>query len=232
FSGPISRRKKLYVFGGYDGVREGSPAPYLNSVPTDLQRRGNFSQTLNANGSLSAIFNPFTTRANPSGAGFVRDPFPNNIIPESLFDPVGEKVTAFYPGANTGGNPVTGALNYFGTGKSVTKQNRVDVRVDWAHNEKHTFYARVTKTRFESIAPQYFGGGADNGASSVIPRHHITVGNTFVPTPTWVINVLIGTGRFREEQISASRGQDGTKLGLPASLVSQLDANTIPQFNI
>ncbi len=232
FSGPIWKRKNLYIFGGYDGVREGSPAPYLNSVPTELQRRGDFSQTFNANGSLSTIFNPFTTRPNPSGAGFIRDPFPGNRIPDNLFDPVGLKTANFYPAANTAGNSVTGALNYFGSGKSVTKQNRTDIRVDWARNEKHSIYARITKTRFESISPKYFGGGADNGAGSVIPRHHVTIGNTFLPTPTWVINLLVGTGRFREVQISPSLGLDGTKLGFASSLVGQLDANTIPQFNV
>src|SRR5204862_3281688 len=84
-SGPIWKSKKLYFFGGYDGDREGSPAPFLATVPTTLQRQGDFSQTLNANGSLSVIYNPFTTRPNPSGAGFIRDPFPNNRVPNNLF---------------------------------------------------------------------------------------------------------------------------------------------------
>jgi hypothetical protein len=91
FSGPLWKGKKLYFFAGYDGVREGTPAPYSTTVPTDLQRRGDFSQTRNADGNRSVIHNPFTTRPNPNGAGFVRDPFPENRIPESLFDPVGAR---------------------------------------------------------------------------------------------------------------------------------------------
>ncbi len=50
--------------------REGSPSPYLNTVPTALQRQGDFSQTFNANGALSVVYNPFTTAPNPNGGRF------------------------------------------------------------------------------------------------------------------------------------------------------------------
>ena len=42
---------------------------------------GDFSQWRNANGQLIPIYDPATTRANPNGPGFIRDPFPNNQIP-------------------------------------------------------------------------------------------------------------------------------------------------------
>jgi hypothetical protein len=50
----------------------------------------------NNNGTLSTIYDPFTTRASPAG-GFIRDPFPNNRIPTAMFDPVGVKMMSFYP---------------------------------------------------------------------------------------------------------------------------------------
>ncbi|HEY3836281.1 MAG TPA: hypothetical protein VGL72_06905, partial [Bryobacteraceae bacterium] len=55
---------------------------------------------------------------------------------------------------------------------------------------------------------------------------------TFVPTPTWVTNIIIGTGRWKEQQISPSTGATATAIGFPAALAAQLGTTTIPQFSI
>jgi hypothetical protein len=55
------------------------------SVPTPEMYRGDFSNWVDQNGRKITIYDPATTRANPSGTGFIRDPFPNNLIPESRF---------------------------------------------------------------------------------------------------------------------------------------------------
>jgi hypothetical protein len=47
-----------------------------------------------------------------------------------------------------------------------------------------------------------------------------------------VINILIGSGRWREVQLSPSQGRNGTQIGLPSSLVNQFSALTLPQFNV
>ena len=52
------------------------------TVPTALQRKGDFSQTLNARGNLVPIYDPATTSGN------VRAPFQGNLIPPDRFDPV------------------------------------------------------------------------------------------------------------------------------------------------
>src|SRR5262249_27978596 len=96
-SGPIWRSKRLYFFAGYEGLRQGPPAASTLALPPALAPSGNFSQTLNSNGSLSVIYNPFSLRANPNGPGFIRDAFPSNVIPASLMDAVGVKTVALYP---------------------------------------------------------------------------------------------------------------------------------------
>ena len=49
--------------------------------PTDLERRGDFSQTRDRNGNLIVIHNPFDPN---------RAPFPGNVIPANLIDVVGQ----------------------------------------------------------------------------------------------------------------------------------------------
>ncbi|MBL8179335.1 MAG: TonB-dependent receptor [Bryobacterales bacterium] len=227
-SGPIWKDKRLYFFGAYEGRREGNPGTNVSNVPTALQRSGDFSQTFNNNGTLAAVFNPFTTRANPDGAGFVRDPFPGNRIPTSMFDPVGSKIISFYPAANTTGDPLTNARNFAAAGKTVTSNDRVDVRIDWAKSEKLTMFGRVTKAWQENVAPVFFGNGADTNFSDVNPRHQVVIGTTWTPSPTWVVNMLIGSGRWRENQVSPSQGKNATELGFSPSLVSLFQAATFP----
>jgi hypothetical protein len=230
FGGPIWRSKKLFFFTAYEGLRQGSPGTNVSNVPTALQRSGDFSQTRNNDGSLAVIYNPFTTRANPNGAGFIRDAFPNNRIPTSMFDPVASKVISFYPLPNTQGDPLTNARNFVATGKTKTINDRMDMRFDWAKSERWTWFGRVTKAWQENVAPQFFGNGADTNFSDVNPRHQVVIGTTVLPSPTWVINLLIGSGRWRENQNSPSTGLNATNLGFAPSLVSQFQTLTYPGF--
>ncbi|MBI3678796.1 MAG: TonB-dependent receptor [Acidobacteria bacterium] len=231
-SGPIWKSKKLFYFGGYEGLRQGTPANSTVTLPTALERSGDFSRTFNPNGTLPVIYDPFSTRPNPNGAGFIRDAFPNNRIPAATFDPVGKNAVALYPESTGPGDPITGARNYSKSGKGTTTSDRSDIRIDWARSEKHTIYGRWSKVwRTEGRPPagvwQSYGG---TGPISGNPRYQITIGNTFVPSPSWVINVLAGHGRWIERQRSDTYGRDGTEIGLPASFVSQLDVKTIPQL--
>ena len=89
--GPISRSKHVYFFGSYDGLREATPNVLVATVPTALERQGKFSQTYNADGSLSTIYNPFSAVPNPQGQ-YTRTAFTNNIIPSSMLDSVGANV--------------------------------------------------------------------------------------------------------------------------------------------
>jgi hypothetical protein len=230
--GPIWKSKRLFFFGAYEGRRELNPSTNISNIATNLQRNGDFSQTRNNDGSLAVIYNPFTTRANPAGAGFIRDAFPNNVIPASLIDPVGAKVVSLYPGANTAGDPLTNARNFALADKTRTTNDRMDLRIDWARSERVTFFGRLTKAWQENVAPKFFGNGADTNFSDVNPRHHIVLGTTITPTPRWVLNVLFGSGRWRENQISPSQGMNATSLGLPSSLVGQFQAQTLPAFTM
>jgi hypothetical protein len=230
FSGPISKSRRLFFFGGYEGLRQGSPGTNISTVPTAAQRQGDFSGTRNPNGSLSAVFDPFSTRAD--GNGFIRDPFPNNRIPASMFDPVAVKVINLYPAPNTTGDPVTNARNFAAAGKTNTFNDRIDLRIDWARSERWTMFGRFTKAWQENVAPVYFGNGADTNFSDVNPRHQAVIGTTITPSPTWVVNVLFGSGRWRENQNSPSKGLSPTALGFSQELVSQFLTATYPGFGV
>ncbi|MCW5979997.1 MAG: TonB-dependent receptor [Bryobacteraceae bacterium] len=58
------------------------------SVPTAEMYQGDFRNWVDANGNRLPIYDPDTTRPNPSGTGNIRDPFPNNMIPQGRFSPL------------------------------------------------------------------------------------------------------------------------------------------------
>ena len=58
--GPVIKNK-WFFFGDYEGLRQGYPQTRISTVPTALQRTGNFSQTLASNGQLIQIYDPLST---------------------------------------------------------------------------------------------------------------------------------------------------------------------------
>ncbi len=98
--GPI-RRGKTFFMVSYEGLREQAFASSTLTVPSALERQGDFSQTFAANGQVVRIFNPFTTRPNPSGSGFIRDQFADNKIPRAMMDPVALNVLAVLSAAQS-----------------------------------------------------------------------------------------------------------------------------------
>jgi Carboxypeptidase regulatory-like domain len=154
-------------------------------TPTALERQGDFSQSLQNNGSLIVITDPST------GA-----PFPGNKIPTSRITPVGQAMLNFFPLPNfSGTGSQLNIVNYF-EAASATHPRRNDVlRVDTMITSKMTAYFRYINDHDDMIA-LYQGvqfssdvGGA-LGQAGIAPIDHPNPGhgysasttNTFSPT--------------------------------------------------
>jgi hypothetical protein len=231
--GPIWKSKKLFGFFAYEGLRTGAPASRLSTVPTALQLQGDFSETRNRDGSLAVIYDPTTTTLDPAQPGkYMRRPFPGNVIPQSRFDPVALNVLKLFPKPNQPGDPITGVNNWYGAGSSSTAYNRYDARVDWARSERHTMFARFTIGRQNDNPAILFDRPAETSYYARNPREQLSWGNTFIFSPTFVVNTLVGGGRWSEIDLSPAAGYDSTTLGLPSSLVSQFDVAAPPVINV
>jgi hypothetical protein len=87
------KRDRTFFFLNYEGLRQGSPNNFLATVPLPSWKTGNFSNAFDAQGRLDVIYDPLTTRANPSQPGtFIRDAFPNNTIPGDRIHPISANV--------------------------------------------------------------------------------------------------------------------------------------------
>ena len=113
FGGPVlipklfNGRNKVFFFFAFEGIKDSYPETVTITVPTALERKGDFSQLLNA-GAKYQIYNPFTGVT--QGSRIARQPFTNNVIPTSLINPIALAYLNYYPLPNAPGQ-VDGAGN-------------------------------------------------------------------------------------------------------------------------
>ena len=96
------RRKTFFTYG-FEGIHEARPRNNgTPTVPTEKMRNGDFSELL-ALGPQYQIYNPFTRRS-IGGGRFQSDPFPGNIIPANLINPVAKAALGYIGKPLTPGN--------------------------------------------------------------------------------------------------------------------------------
>ncbi len=213
-------RDRSFFFYNYEGYQFITNASGFYTMPTAAMRGGDFSQLKNTAGTVIKVYDPLTTRANPSGAGFLRDQFPGNIIPANRLDPVSKNILAYYPLPNrTPDNANNNLNNYFGAVSNKRNLNNHTMRFDHRLTEKNNFSARYV----------YYKQFTDQGTSNLYPdplirqRNDPYRGHNIVLTDlhNFSSNVLhefrIGVARQIFDFAVASAFQDyPQKLGLPA----------------
>ncbi len=109
--GPIIS-KKVFFFSSYEKWQDARPITVKMTVPTALERSGDFSQSTQSCGSVNCvrtIYNPFTS----TGSSGTRTAFAGNVINSALFDPVAIKLLAGIPLPNLPGTDLQMDANYF-----------------------------------------------------------------------------------------------------------------------
>ena len=155
-------KNRTFFFFGYEQWRFRNSELRFASVPTALQRGGDFTNTRDAQGNLIPIYDPATTRANPAGSGFVRDLLAGNIVPKSRMDPLSLKVMDFIPLPNaTPINQFTNQNNFYSLAVQPSNQGVTNMRVDHRFNDKDSAFFRYSVTRNTRWGQGYGLGPAD-----------------------------------------------------------------------
>ncbi len=218
--GGYDGRDRSFFFFNYEGYRYTTSASGFYTVPTEAFRRGDFSLLRNDQGGRITIYDPATTRPNPANSTqFIRDPFPNNIIPENRIDPVSRNILKFYPLPNrTPDNAFSNLNNYFGAVSNKRTLNQYTSRVDHRFSERNNFSARYT----------FYRQFTDMGTSNLYPEptvrqrndpfrgHNSVLEDIHSFTPHLIHTFRAGVARQIFEFAVASAGQDWPgQLGLP-----------------
>ena len=232
--GPIQRSRTFFMTS-FEGLRESRHSQTTTTVPTAAQRLGDFSQTFAQNGQLIRIFDPFTTRPNPSGAGFIRDPFPGNLIPAERMDPVALQVLRYFPLPNQAGNPVTGAQNYFATGLARLNVDNLDGRVDHQLSNAQKFFVRYSYRKTHSAPATFFPGDiaiAEGRVNEQNLAHNAVMDYSRTISNTTALSARLGFARTLFLFDNQGLGFRPSSLGLPAAIDDNVDRLMFPRFGV
>ena len=230
--GPVIRNKTFF-FGGYERTMQESPTTANVTLPTELQRSGDFSQTFNASGQLMTIYNPFDTFTNSSGA-VERRPFAGNVIPQHMLNPVALKALSYLPLPNQPGAQFTNNNNFFGQGVNSSTNHQINAKADHNFNDRVRFGGRYSQNKSQGTNPNLFG--ADNPAYwTGGPNHtltHSVVGDyNHVFSATALFNFRYGWtySDFGRDPL-AGYGFDVTSLGFAPNMRETATHQVFPRF--
>ncbi len=214
--GPIVRNKTFF-FATYEYTRSKSPLSYTATFPTLLQREGNFSETRNTSGQVMTIFNPFDTFTNAQG-NIERRPFPGNIIPKAMLDPVALKALAYFPKPNQPGAPFTETNNWFEEGINQGKSQQTNLKGDHNFSANSRLTGRYSYGRgrgnppnlFKDLAPAYtFNDGPSLSTSTSIVADFTKIQS---PTSLWSVRYGLTYSTYWRNPMESF---DLTTLGFP-----------------
>ncbi len=227
--GPIKKDKAFYFFNWEDYTNRQFTSS-ITTVPTPLQRAGNFSQTLNAAGSVVAVADALTSRQ--VNGVWTRDVFSGNIIPLNRINPVAAAVTQVFPAANAAGNPGTGLNNYGTVGGSGSNQHEIVTKLDYNLNARWKLFGTYARTWSTNTSIDPLGYKVNLTRHSTSARTHATVSATAVFSPTLIGDFHTGFARLDSPSIPYALGYDITQLGFPAALANDTQIKSFPAFNI
>jgi hypothetical protein len=191
-------RNRTFFFFHHEGTKSASQGTTTQTLPTALEKSGNFTQTMDASGRLIQMYNPFSITRDANG-NVLRAPFAGNTIPVSMFSPVAVAAIKFYPEPNQPGLPFTRTSNFFQSGSSVSNVYQTTSKIDHNFNERHRLSGRVSHGADTSLPPAYWG--KDNFMSSSGPeknRNRTTnaaLDYTWTVTPSTVASLRWGLVR-------------------------------------
>ncbi len=144
---------KLFWFFSYDYLNNKNVTnPNRYTMPTALERAGDYSQTVTTTGVLIPITDPQT------GA-----PFAGNKIPAARLDPIGVAMMNLFPLPNA--TDPTGQRQYNSEFVNPFKQPRHDriLRVDYPISSKASAYVRLLQDYFSNAGYGQILGASGNG---------------------------------------------------------------------
>jgi hypothetical protein len=132
-------KEKFFFFVGIEWQNQLVPNAISNvTVPTALERTGDFSQSKDAGGAALRILDPANGKAQ----------FPNNQIPASRLNADGVKILNFYPSPNALG--ISNSYNYQSQASNKYPRREDIYRGDYNINDKWKVYARYINNKDET----------------------------------------------------------------------------------
>jgi hypothetical protein len=189
--GPV-KKNRLFNFFTYEGWRTKEPRDAIRTMPTDLERTGDFSRSLNRSGTLRTIYDPTTTVLNVATNTATRQPFAGNIIPQNRIDPTSRRFMEDIWGPNGPGEDAAGTNNFKKSYPWPMKNANFSNRTDWNATDKLKIFGRYSQFRTTLDQGNYTPNNSrampnDNGG--IMDSRNVAGDLVYTMSPTTVINL-------------------------------------------
>jgi len=207
--GPI-KKNTLFFFYNVENFKQAVPGALLSGrVPTLLERNGDFSQTVNSDGTRPTIFLPGTQS---SGTPVQ---IADRIIPANLISPLGRAIMNAFPLPNNPGDP---SNNFVQQVEATNPRVSNTIKVDWNVSEKSHVSGRYTDDEGVQIDRSISNtSGIFPGGSVRRPRPDRAAAANYTRTfsPTLVMNSTVAWSYDFVEWLPADEAAiSKSKLGL------------------
>lgn len=238
--GPIVKNKAFF-FTSWEGLRFNEGLVFLRTVPTVLEKQGNFSQTLanvSGRGVPLQLFDPFNVTQTGNNV-YARNPLPNSIIPASRLNRAALGQVQNYPDPNRTPDDVFNTNNFTRSGVRTYRRNLLNSRVDYRLNDKNSLYFTGGFTYGDVNSPLTWGENnlynsatGEQFAPFVSDRNpYLSAGDTWVISPTLVLDIRYGLNRVKTGSLANDTPDfDYTAAGIPANIQAAMAVRRVPNF--
>jgi outer membrane receptor protein involved in Fe transport len=253
FGGPVwiprlyQGKEKTFFFASWEGIRNKDPRLSTISVPTELERQGDFRQSFTTQliGGRPVrvpitIYDPLTVDTRPTinqggkevpnpTFGF-RQPFPNNQIPAERINPIARKILEFVPLPNSPSQETGNAVNNFtpNTTRQVKMASFV-LRLDHTFSNRHKSFATIRWNHKDEFLDDHFDSLA-TGNFLVRMNKGLGLDHVWTISPNKILNLRYNLARFEEPNSHQSAGLDPKTLGFGQDFVSKMVKLSFPRI--
>ncbi len=240
-------KDKTFFFTSWEGIRNTDPRAGIRSVPTELERSGDFtgSYTSQVVGGVSqrvpiTVFDPMTvdtrrtidqngTQVTNPRFGY-RLPFVGNVIPVSRQSPIALNILKYVPLPNTAPRSNSNTSDNF-TANS-TRQNKMATsltRVDHNWNMAHKTFGSVRWSHMDEFTNDYFHSAATGEYRTRINKG-LGLDHVWTIDASKILNLRFNITRYIEPAFDNGAGFNPADLGFSQSYVSQMQQLSFPRI--
>jgi len=229
-------KNRTFFFFDYQGTRIRTGQTLLATVPTEAMRQGDFS---GQNGVVfNTIYDPTTGSINAAGDAVGRTPFAGNIIPQSRWNPIAQKLLSMFPTPNVAGqvNNFGPANNYLTNPVEPNDTNQLDLRIDHKISDSDSIFGRFSWSNQRDVPPGAIPPPLDaaNFASGIFlqkPRN-VVVSETHIFTPRIVNELRLGYTQNESDRLQFNANvNESAQIGIPGVPFSTNNGG-LPQFGV